>query len=559
MAGNVATESHRDVSGAGMVIGQLNIMQTSTAPTPTVFDFLKPFFAQDALYNSVKREAEYAVTCLPKTRTKTLEEVRSWADSSTLPSICWLSGPAGTGKTTVAHTIAKEYAERGSLAATFFFWRKTGDRDDINKLVATLAWQIADNIPSAKNQIEKALKGDNRLSSLFGHPLSRLSLNDKLSIFLLVREPIADRKLVVIDGLDECSSQQGICRLIEWLRENKPPFRFLLTSRPEHQIKTCFQCVRDTAVGVHPLLLRESEDDVRTYFVQELEKVRQERLAGCAVSPGCLWDSSIDKLVEKSQGLFIYAATAVRYILRQGSSITRLEKVLNLHNGLDPLYAQVVEDAKEWDYFDIVMGSLMYLRYPLGIDELCKILHASGRRLGIHEIRNALAGCHSILRIPEDGAEDIGFCHPSLRDFLTDEHRSKELFYAPARCHGQLMVNCLKAIDGASGFDGCPEYALISWYYHGCQFLSTTAANDGLEGLKDEAQELVKKIGVKWVRSWMREALCWAGAPYLRGGIPLHEGHKGSTNTHWTGPMASKMRSIAGILEEVRMHDGLQI
>ncbi|KAF8219522.1 hypothetical protein L208DRAFT_1208255, partial [Tricholoma matsutake] len=75
------------------------------------------------------------------TQIKILEEVRSWADSMTTP-IFWLSGPAGTGKTTVVHTIAKEYNKDRKLAASFFFWRKTGDHNDINKLVPTLAWQI---------------------------------------------------------------------------------------------------------------------------------------------------------------------------------------------------------------------------------------------------------------------------------------------------------------------------------------------------------------------------------------------------------------------------------
>ena len=39
---------------------------------------------------------------------------------------CRLSGTAGTGKTTVAHTIAAEKDRRGRLAASFFFLEKNG-------------------------------------------------------------------------------------------------------------------------------------------------------------------------------------------------------------------------------------------------------------------------------------------------------------------------------------------------------------------------------------------------------------------------------------------------
>ncbi|KAF8229658.1 hypothetical protein L208DRAFT_1285722, partial [Tricholoma matsutake] len=178
----------------------------------SVFDVLKPHVVLDALYGSRQRSEEHAVTCSPETGIKILEEVRSWADSMTTP-ICWLSGPAGTGKTTVAHTIAKEYDKDGKLAASFFFWRKTGDRDDINKLVPTLAWQIA-KIPSAKERMEEALELKNEARI----PLSKLSLQDQLSK-LLVHAPVADTNhagphLIVIDGLDECASQERIRRLI---------------------------------------------------------------------------------------------------------------------------------------------------------------------------------------------------------------------------------------------------------------------------------------------------------------------------------------------------------
>ncbi|KAF8240335.1 hypothetical protein L208DRAFT_1154918, partial [Tricholoma matsutake] len=107
--------------------------------------------------NSAQRSEEHAVTCQPETRTRVLEEIRSWADSTSSTLICWLSGPAGAGKSTVAHTIAEEYNKRGRLAATFFFWRKTGDRDNINRLVPTLAWQIAKKISSAKERMEEAM------------------------------------------------------------------------------------------------------------------------------------------------------------------------------------------------------------------------------------------------------------------------------------------------------------------------------------------------------------------------------------------------------------------
>ncbi|KAF8629471.1 hypothetical protein AX14_011121, partial [Amanita brunnescens Koide BX004] len=87
-------------------------------PKSSLSDILCPHVVFSALYNSAVRDREHAVTCQPKTQTKALEDIQSWADSTTATPMCWLSGPVGTGKTTVTHTIAKEYDNRGQLAMT---------------------------------------------------------------------------------------------------------------------------------------------------------------------------------------------------------------------------------------------------------------------------------------------------------------------------------------------------------------------------------------------------------------------------------------------------------
>ena len=191
-----------------------------------MFDVLANDFVPDALYHSERRQLEHAVTCQPETRTYVLGAIRAWADDSTTNArqVCWLSGPAGTGKTTVAHTIAAEYDERGQLAASFFFWRKTGDRDDVNKLVATLAYQIAKKIPFAKEGMEGNLRleDDQEPLTVLSDQFSKTSLEDRLSKLLISTYPNrAAPYLVVIDGLDECSSREGICRVIEWIRKNE--------------------------------------------------------------------------------------------------------------------------------------------------------------------------------------------------------------------------------------------------------------------------------------------------------------------------------------------------
>ncbi|KAF8704497.1 hypothetical protein AX14_013936 [Amanita brunnescens Koide BX004] len=523
------------------------VLHIYNQPHSSVADILRPHVVFSALYNSGVRDGEHAVTCQPETQTKVLGDIRSWIDGTT--PMCWLSGPAGTGKTTVAHTIAEEYDKRGLLAATFFFWRKTGDRDDINKLVATLAWQIAHKIPPAKEQMEASLKES-------WVPLPELSLENQL-LTLLVHGPVAHvdpagPNLIIIDGLDECASQDRIVRLIDCLRKNRLPFQFLLTSRPEPDIKARFAYrPGGRLIEVWSLSLTESKDDIRKYFVEELEKIRQDRLPFRLPSD---WPSKpyIDELVNKSEGLFVYAATAVRYIGGKGYPQTLLEDVLKVHDGLDPLYSQVIREAKGWKYFDIVMGALMHLQYSLPINKFSQVLFDDNKPLDVHDIFFALGGCHSILAIPEDNTKEIEPYHASLRDFLADKSRSKTLSYTPAISHAQLMVGCLQAITRAFN-DGshAPEYALISWHHHAYLFLSAPGTSEGLGGLTDEVTELIQKIDLKWVKSWMTEALRWVGVPYLAMKLPLQECHnlKDVTSADWIGNLEKILRKISGILE----------
>jgi hypothetical protein len=79
------------------------------------------------------------------------------------------------------------------------------------------------------------------------------------------------------------------------------------------------------------------------------------------------------------------------------------------------------------------------------------------------------------------------------------------------------MFGCLSAITRAFS-DGtrAPQYAVVSWYYHACFFLSTGSSSEGLEELKDRSQDLFTKIDMNWIKLWMTEALFCAGVPYLR-------------------------------------------
>ncbi len=83
--------------------------------------------SDNAIYNvSAKNLSRFG--CKKDTRVTILKKIRDWAldSSANSPSVFWLNGMAGTGKSTIAYTVAQDFDHHGDpnlpkiLAATFF-------------------------------------------------------------------------------------------------------------------------------------------------------------------------------------------------------------------------------------------------------------------------------------------------------------------------------------------------------------------------------------------------------------------------------------------------------
>ncbi|KDQ10762.1 hypothetical protein BOTBODRAFT_75706, partial [Botryobasidium botryosum FD-172 SS1] len=76
--------------------------------------------------------------CLSDTREALLEEIWQWikcSDTSDGAKIFCLTGVAGSGKSAIAHTVARRCHEEGLLASSFFFSRDVAERNNPRKLL----------------------------------------------------------------------------------------------------------------------------------------------------------------------------------------------------------------------------------------------------------------------------------------------------------------------------------------------------------------------------------------------------------------------------------------
>jgi len=96
--------------------------------------------SQDCAWNS--KGMNGIPICLAGTREGVLGEIEDWLNRPG-GGVYWLTGVAGSGKTTIAHTLAKSLAKRDRLGASFFCSRDQTSRSDLNQILPTLAYQLA--------------------------------------------------------------------------------------------------------------------------------------------------------------------------------------------------------------------------------------------------------------------------------------------------------------------------------------------------------------------------------------------------------------------------------
>jgi NACHT domain len=393
-----------------------------------------------------------------------LRKIVEWAENENGCPVCWLFGPAGSGKSTIAHTIAQRYDKeengQNSLAFSFFFSRRHHDRSDASKLFPTFAYQLACALPQVQQPMLEALTKDPAIPhQRFEFQFRKLIRDHVLSIIRSVSPMI-----IVIDGLDECGIRDHVKKLIQLLVGALPelPFRILFTSRPEAYLEPIF-AGPSIITKITRISLRDFDalGDVYNYLCSGLEDVRRARnLPLPWPSTANLWT-----LAKKSESIFIYASTLIKFVGEEyGQPSKRLQDALKAHKGLDSLFEQVLNDAKEYPSFSLVLGTVVVLRGRPNIGALSQLLQLDSAE----DIRLALRGCLSILLIPDSDDDYVRPYHTSLLDFLNDSSRRKDQFFDLGECQEAIVIGCINLIISNSE---CNARSLVYAYQNWCHHL----------------------------------------------------------------------------------------
>ncbi|KIK12153.1 hypothetical protein PISMIDRAFT_121392, partial [Pisolithus microcarpus 441] len=105
--------------------------------------------------------------CLDGTRTEILKDIIHWIANCDVnaPRILWLHGQAGRGKSAIAHTIGSWIQDVGAPGTFFCFARDRQNERREEKIVTTIARDLADREPAFRRVLSNIVSNNHSLKT----------------------------------------------------------------------------------------------------------------------------------------------------------------------------------------------------------------------------------------------------------------------------------------------------------------------------------------------------------------------------------------------------------
>ena len=415
-------------------------------------------------------------------------------------SIFWLAGMAGTGKTSIAVSLCRMLQEDPDvlLGGSFFCSRTASDdaRADVRRILPTLAALLADQSPKFAAELAAELKPG---SGAAAHKPTSEQIGPLLQRPLIALATEARPVVFVIDALDECSNERELSELLKAIAAFTCPakVRFIMTSRPETHIlgSPISDRAQNEILQLHMIEPEDVTEDVRLYidrtFVQH----------PLADPEGQAWysDADVHALAAISNGLFIFASTAIAYILdtetvddrasRLHTALSSMKDSEVATGPLDEMYEYILTHAssktkvepQELARTQRVLACILAARVPLSVNAISQIV-------GLKPVvlRASLRRLRAVVHVPDE-LDELGLraLHASFGDYLF--HRATPRVRIDrslgdtnlARGCLQLMAEQLHFNIAQSHSSYAPnpspkpqyitlalEYACLQWIYH---------------------------------------------------------------------------------------------
>lgn len=414
--------------------------------------------------------------CTPGTRVALLERVIQWIKSGDIPQgsgsgdssearVFWLHGMAGTGKSTVANTVADMVKKSLRVPLSCFFCRQ-GDPElsEPKRILPTLASRFAQRHPTYLDAILRVLQSDQDLDVINGTLDEQFKLLFENSL-----ESTADPlqpHVVVVDALDEtgsnATSRREIARRLLALAQLAPWIRIFVTSRKNEEINAV---LGNNAGCLSADIHKESqkEEDIRRYVTARFADLRR--------SPS---EDIVREIVARADGLFIWCSTVfktfehstnperdLKKFLQSSSSNSKLSPLYQLYDHVLQSAAPVEADA---ELLRFLLGAIFVTAGNRPLSALWALIRHDGRFADEDEagtsVNTLISRLHAVLYEEQDSNRAIRAYHQSFLDFIQyklEDHNSDwkaQLVDLPA-VHLVLATSCLGVMRAELKFNIC--------------------------------------------------------------------------------------------------------
>ena len=421
--------------------------------------------------------------CMAGTRVKILADLEAWASNDFNSKVYWLVGMAGTGKSTILHTLCEILDGKNMLGGSFFCSRGSENTRNARLIVPTIAYSLASTSPCIKSEIVKAIEEDPQLAEP-----TYINLGDQFNklihdpILVSVGNVVKTYKIFVIDAVDECTDLRLVSLLIQLLLNSAStiPVKAFIASRDEPLIHSAFTSLPRlrTAFYLHEADKDVVKDDIRMYLEASLAEIKADH--GHNLDTLDTWppQSEISALLDRSGTLFIYAATAIRYISQGGplyksrlsamanQDIKSASKLQTL--AIDGLYRHILDQACESKEESEVIpmrqlvSMIVFLRNPLPIQAISSL-----SEIDAHLYLSSLT---SVIHVPTHKDAAVTPFHASFPDFVTDPTRCSRKSDPPfcaliaSEGHEMLALKCLEQMNRSLKYNICdvPKESTVS-------------------------------------------------------------------------------------------------
>lgn len=328
-------------------------------------------------------------------------------------SIYWISGKAGSGKSTLMNYIRQDHRTAGALRAwagtkealvlEFFFWNAGATLEKSSEgLLRSLLFQILERFPcltplrnGSTSSLEHEDNGPEDFRPISAWTKSRLQLTLQMAMIRLQK---TCRICMFIDGLDESGDETD--RLIEVVQDMlSADVKICVSSRPDRSFQDAF------GSAAHLRLQDLTLPDMRTYVHDELQPFLQKRSADEHEVSHIL-----GKIAEKAEGVFLWVRLVVKTLsngLRNHDSLNQLQaRIESMPSDIEAMYEKMLSNIDVAHRKEAVLlfrmalsqmtGSLLDVTYVL-CEEIYHVSIASGESA-------VLFSRQTLERIPTVGA-----------------------------------------------------------------------------------------------------------------------------------------------------------